>query len=103
MGPILDKAFKEMLGHWNQMSASAPEQAEADAERFQHSFYELIDLIRDWIEGMKRRPRTLDEALKLPEIARMIESLPAPLYLNMETELELIVEGQSRVEDAFDN
>lgn len=103
MNSIIDRAFKEMLENWQQMSVSSPEDSEADADRFQNSFYKLIELVRDWIEAMKRRPRNMEDALALPEIAKMIEFLPPPLYLNFETELECILEGHSRVEDTFDD
>ncbi|MGD8189616.1 hypothetical protein ACQCN2_06375 [Brevibacillus ginsengisoli] len=92
--------LRKMIKNWDQMKRSSEEQAEEDANLFEDSFYELIERLRQWIEGMKVKPNTLEDALSLPEIDEVVSQLPSELYLNFETELDLIIEGITRKEDA---
>ncbi|WP_010273474.1 hypothetical protein [Paenibacillus senegalensis] len=103
MDSLIAKELDSMLKHWELMSGSDYDDAEEDAARFQESFYRFMDIIRDWIESLSKRPKTVEEALQLPELAHITANLPAPLYLNFETELELILEGQSRILDPFED
>jgi len=96
----IEHALNITLHHWNQMKVSGEEEAEDEANQFEASFYTLMEAVRTWFSSLKIRPSTLDDALELPDIAEIIERLPAELHLNFETELELIVEGETREEDA---
>lgn len=103
MDSMIAEEFSVMLDHWERMAKSEFDDAEEDANRFQESFYRLMDMIRDWIESQNSRPRTVEEALQLPDLSPIAQKLPDPLYLNFETELELILEGQSRIPDTFED
>ncbi|WP_400161964.1 hypothetical protein ACAF76_016550 [Brevibacillus sp. TJ4] len=96
----LEKAFQTMLDNWERMKRSVEDDAEEDADQFQSSFYKLTEQLRDWFGQRQDQPKSLDEAMQTEEISRMLDRLPAELLLNFETELELIVEGQQREEDA---
>lgn len=89
-----------VLDNWNRMQKSDMDEAGDDAEWFETSFYKWIDQLRVWYHGLERKPADLDAALALPEIVEITELLPVTLYLNFETELELIIEGQERSDDA---
>ncbi|GED13626.1 hypothetical protein AM501_28900 [Aneurinibacillus migulanus] len=94
------EAFEHMQGNWSRMQHSDDqEEAEEDANRFEESFYAFIEAFRIWFNTLKPRPATLDEALVLPEVEKITEELPVPLYLNFETELEYIIEDKTRIED----
>jgi hypothetical protein len=95
----LQESFDTMLSNWNRMQASDLDEAGDDADRFQTSFYRFIDELRDYLHTLSQRPQTLVAALALPEITALSDQLPAPLLLNFETELELIVEQITREED----
>lgn|GEM_PF-727687 len=96
----IEDALEITLHHWNQMKVSGEEEAENEANLFETSFYKLMEEVRTWFSSLEIRPSTLDDALELPDITAIIERLPAELHLNFETELELIVEGETREEDA---
>ena len=100
MDTELEKAFQTMLDNWNRMKRSEEEDAEEDADQFQTSFYKLMEALRTWFGQRQDQPESLDEALQLEAISRLVDRLPGELLLNFETELELIVEGQQREEDA---
>jgi hypothetical protein len=99
----LDKKVHESLNavleNWQRMQSSDMDSAGDDADHFEDSFYEFIDQVRLWFEAMENQPNSLDEALVKPEIEKIVDQLPAPLYLNFETELDLIIEGKMRTED----
>jgi hypothetical protein len=99
MKASVTEAFKEMLENWSAMQRSDMDSAGDDADRFQDSFYRFIDELKEWIEQLTDQPRDLGAALAMPEIDAFVEQLPGPLYLNFETELELILEGITRTED----
>jgi len=100
MKASVTEAFETMLANWQLMSRSDMDSAGDDADRFQDSFYQFIEEVKEWLEGLADKPRDLGAALAMPEIDAFVEQLPAPLYLNFETELELILEGITRTEDA---
>ena len=95
----MKKALQLMLDNWEKMKRSDEEDAEEDADQFEASFYALCAEVRAWYEGLEEQPKTLEDALKLEEIKKMVEQLPAEILLNFETELEWIIEGEMRVED----
>lgn len=97
---VIEQALKITLHHWNQMKMSGEEEAEDEANQFEASFYKLMEEVRTWFSSLENRPSTLDDALELQDIREIIDRLPAELHLNFETELELIVEGETREEDA---
>lgn len=99
MDTTLEQALSIMLRNWSDMSSSEGEEAESTADRFEDSFYTFIDVVRNWINKLEHKPQELDEALKLPTIDNIINLLPGPLYLNFETELELILEDKGRIDD----
>ncbi|WNC16090.1 hypothetical protein [Brevibacillus brevis] len=99
MDPTLKKALETVLASWERMKKSHEDDAGDDAEQFEASFYAWIEEVRRWFDRQEPKPATLEEALQLPEIQQSMELLPGELALNVETELELIVEGQTRVED----
>jgi hypothetical protein len=99
----VELALETTLTNWSSMSRSGESEAEWTANDFEHSFYLFVDAVREWVDGLEVRPRTLEELLKLPLIQEILERLPAPLLLNFETEADLIVENRSRVdEDKYD-
>jgi len=100
MQTMIQKALNTTIDNWEKMKESREEHAEEDANQFEASFYELMEQIRRWIHQMPARPKSLDEALLLPELEEVVAILPPELYLNFETELELIIEGETRMEDA---
>lgn len=99
MDTTIEKALRTMLENWEKMKKSHEEDAEEDANQFEASFYALMEQVRHWFGRLETKPETLEEALLLPDMAQIADLLPAEIYLNFETELELIVEGQTRVED----
>ena len=100
MNESVRETFSEMIGNWNRMQASDMDDAGDDADRFQRSFYEFVDELKVWFESRTQRPQSVDAAMALPEVEALLDELPGPLHLNLETELELIVEGLNREDDA---
>ena len=96
----VDQALQSMLEYWREMKKSEKEDAEEDANQFEASFYTFIEAVKEWIQGRHPFPKSLDEALSLPEIQKWEAELPPMLVLNFETELELMVEGIEREEEA---
>ncbi|WP_134685178.1 hypothetical protein [Brevibacillus migulae] len=95
----VEQALKTTLHHWNKMKGSSEEEAEDEANQFEASFYKLMEEVRMWFNRLDNRPSTVEDALELPDIIEITEALPAELYLNFETELDLIVDGKIREED----
>jgi hypothetical protein len=97
------QALDATLINWNAMSESDNDDAESTANEFEASFYSFIEAVREWVSGLDQRPQSLEEFLVLPMIQDVLDRLPAPLYLNFETEAELILENISRIdEDKYD-
>ncbi|WP_282940223.1 hypothetical protein [Paenibacillus sp. RC67] len=99
MNEKVTKALDTALDHWKSMSRSDHDEAEDTANAFEASFYKFIDAVREWVNELEPRPQTLDELLEQPFIQEITDRLPVPLYLNFETEAELIVENKSRIDD----
>ncbi|WP_409340725.1 hypothetical protein [Paenibacillus sp. MBLB4367] len=96
-------ALKTALGNWNAMSNPEQDDAESTANDFEASFYRFIDAFREWVYELEQTPETIDDLFDLPFVQDIINRLPAPLYLNFETEAELILDKISRVdEDKYD-
>ncbi|MFT9846124.1 hypothetical protein [Aneurinibacillus sp. REN35] len=96
----VQQLFTVLLKNWERMQKSqGEEEAEEDANRFEESFYTFIDSFKRWLNTQKPRPTDVDEVLAIPEVEKMVERLPVPLYLNFETEVEYILEGRERIEE----
>jgi hypothetical protein len=95
----MQEAFDTMQENWRTMQSSDFDSAAEDAERFEGSFYKFIEAVQAWIHSLEDMPRDLDALLALPELQAYADELPAPLMLNFETELELILEGITREQD----
>jgi hypothetical protein len=87
------------LKHWQSMSGAEQDEAESTANEFEAAFYVFIEAVRNWVHALEPQPQSMDEALELPLIKQIVDLLPVPLYLNFETELELILEHESRIDD----
>ncbi|WP_028549576.1 hypothetical protein [Paenibacillus sp. UNC451MF] len=99
MNEKVTKALDTTLNHWNSMSRSDQDEAEEMANAFEASFYRFIEAVREWVNELESRPQTLDELLEHPFVQEITDQLPVPLYLNFETEAELIVENKIRIDD----
>lgn len=99
MSTKLLQAVDTALMNWNAMSKADEEEAESTADAFQASFYRFIDELRAWVNELDERPESLEALLELPVIEGIVDRLPAPLYLNFETEAELILENKLRTDD----
>lgn len=99
MNREVEQALQTVLQNWNSMAQADYEDSEAAADTFESSFYKFIDTVREWATGLEPQPQTLEEFLGLPLVQDIVEQLPAPLYLNFETEAELIVQKKFRVEE----
>lgn len=95
MDQDLEKAFQTMLDNWERMKQSDEEEAEADADQFQASFYALMEQVRSWFGQLPEKPESLDEALQMEEISRLVERLPGELLLNLETEFFILRQYRS--------
>lgn len=103
MDPNVKQALDTTLHNWQGMTSYQSDEKEAVADQFQSSFYVFIEAVRDWALGLEAMPQTLDELLELKIIQEIFDLLPAPLHLNFETELELILDGVERFdEDKYD-
>lgn len=100
MQPTIEQALQATITYWENMKKSSEDHAEEDANLFEASFYDLMDKVRKWLLTLEEKPKSLDDALRLPEIEQVISALPAEIYLNFETELDLIMEGKIQEEDA---
>lgn len=99
MDATIEKALRQTLDAWERMKRSHEDDAEDDANQFEASFYKLMDTIRSWFNELPAKPKTLEDALLLPDLAEVADQMPGEIVLNFETELELIVDGQIRVDD----
>ncbi|PUA36382.1 hypothetical protein C8Z91_23495 [Paenibacillus elgii] len=99
MNREVEQALQATLQNWSSMALAEHEDSETAANAFESSFYRFIDAVREWASGLEPQPETIEAFLDLPMVQEMIELLPAPLYLNFETEAELIVQKKFRIED----
>jgi len=99
MATAMEQALNETLDRWSALSRAPMDDAEERADGFEASFYRLIDAVREWYCTLDPRPATLEELMAMPPIEAITDRLPAPLYLNFETEAELIIDNVLREED----
>ncbi|NRF94903.1 hypothetical protein HQN89_28855 [Paenibacillus frigoriresistens] len=99
MIPNVKQALQTTLKNWNAMSASRGDEQEAVADQFQSSFYLFIDAVREWVDELEPRPQTIEELLEMEMMKEIFDALPAPLHLNFETEVELIMDNVVRIDD----
>ncbi|MCM3763831.1 hypothetical protein [Neobacillus niacini] len=90
--------LKIALEDWEMMKKASEDDSEECAERFERHFYEFIDELKIWYLHLEQPPTTIEEAEDLIEVREIMELLPSPLELNFLTELELIIEGEERVQ-----
>ncbi|CAH1208170.1 hypothetical protein PAECIP111891_03169 [Paenibacillus allorhizoplanae] len=103
MDPKVKQALDITLQNWQTMTSYQSDEKEAVADQFQSSFYVFIDTVSDWVLRQEPMPQTLDEMLAIDMIQDIFDLLPAPLHLNLETELELMIDGVEREdEDKYD-
>lgn len=95
----VERTLRTALNNWNAMSGAAGDEAESTAEAFEASFYTFIDALREWVERLEERPATIELYLELPFVKTIVDRLPAPLYLNFETESELILDNITRIHE----
>jgi len=99
MNDILNEALSVTIRNWEAMGKADYDQSESAAELFEHSFYRFVDIFRDWVNELSPRPASVEALLALDVCREIAERLPDPLLLNFETEAELIIDGQLRVEE----
>jgi hypothetical protein len=99
MNMKVKQTLNATLRNWRAMSGSDHTEAEPTANEFEASFYIFIDAVREWFNGLDQPPHTLEEFLALSMIQEILDLLPAPLHLNFETEVELIIENIIRIDD----
>lgn len=92
-------AYQTMQENWQSMQSSDFDSAAEDAERFERSFYKFVDAVQEWVAQLDPKPANLDALMALPELQAFGDELPAPLLINFETELELIMEGVIREQE----
>jgi hypothetical protein len=98
-----DEAVKQALDHtllnWKAMSGSDIDEAESKADAFEASFYTFIEAVKEWYFRLDQQPQTLEDFLELTMVQEINDLLPGPLYLNFETEAELIIDNITRIDD----
>jgi hypothetical protein len=97
MNAVKEK-LKIALEDWEMMKKASEDESDETAERFERHFYEFIDELKIWYQHLEQPPTTIEEAETLTEISELLDLLPSPLELNFLTELELIIEGEERVQ-----
>ncbi|MBP1992270.1 hypothetical protein [Paenibacillus eucommiae] len=103
MNTQVEQTLDAALRNWKSMSGAGHDEAEATADEFEASFYTFIDAVREWVNGLDQRPQTLEDFLELSVVQKLTDRLPAELHLNFETEAELILDNQVRMdEDKYD-
>lgn len=85
------------LEDWEMMKKASENDSEECAERFERHFYEFIEELKIWYQHLEQPPSTIEDAEKLIEIREIMKRIPAPLELNVITELELIIDGEDQV------
>jgi len=99
METAIEQALNITLDKWSALSRASQDEAEEFADGFEASFYRLIDTVRAWYATLNPRPATLDELMAMPLIEAVTDRLPAPLYLNFETEAELMIDNVEREDE----
>jgi hypothetical protein len=95
MGNHVHEALDTALEDWGMMQKTSGDEGAEWAERFERHFYDFIEVLRLWYNGLETPPKDIDEAEAMPEIKEIIERLPDPLQLNLTMELEIMIDGIS--------
>ncbi|MFD1738421.1 hypothetical protein ACFSCX_18010 [Bacillus salitolerans] len=90
---IIQEHFETALEAWSMMQKTTDDEGAEWAERFERYFYEFSKELKIWINNLDVKPTSLEEAEALPEIQYWMDHLPAPVQLNLLTELEEIIDG----------
>ncbi len=85
------RVLDEVLELWEAMKQSDMEDAGDDADRFQMTFYVLMDTIREWIRVMARRPEDSTAAQSDERFAKLLSALPSELQVPFELELDSVL------------
>ncbi|MFT4414008.1 hypothetical protein ACLM5H_09125 [Fredinandcohnia humi] len=85
--------LKNALEDWGMMQKTVGDEGADWAERFERDFYVFIDAFEKWFNQLTDRPKSQEEAENIAEIQEIQNSLPGPLQLNFEMELERIIDG----------
>lgn len=103
MDEQLKAALMQTIQNWESIARADADDAESAADSFEQSFYQLIDLFRGWVNTLDQKPESVEQLLELDTSQAIIRHLPEPLYLNFETEAELIIDNIERIqEDKYD-
>ncbi|QSO47814.1 hypothetical protein [Alicyclobacillus mengziensis] len=94
------ESLNEMLQLWNRMKTSEMDEAGDDADRFQMTFYMFMEHVEKWVQPLQQRPADAEEARLNPEFQKLFESLPDPLQIPFETELDAILADGDRHVDS---
>lgn len=82
------------------MQQSDVESAGDEADRFQTSFYYFIEALAAKVQQTSEAwPADSDEAVTHPMFASFFANMPEPLSLPFSTEIDLLLAGESRLED----
>lgn len=99
METAIEQALNVTLDNWSALSRASQDDAEELADGFEASFYQLVDAVRAWYAALDPRPATLEQLMAMPLIESLADRLPAPLYLNFETEAELMIDNIEREDE----
>lgn len=99
MSEQLVEALEKTLQAWEAMGKADMDDAEDEADRFEHLFYRFIAEFHNWVNELSPRPTHVDQLLNHEVYRDITHRLPAPLLLNFETEAELIIDNLIRIEE----
>jgi hypothetical protein len=97
------QSLNEVLELWNRMKTSEMDEAGDDADRFQMTFYMLMEHVEKWVRSLKNRPVDAEEARANLDFQPLFESLPDALQIPFETELDAILANEDRQVDSMDH
>lgn len=95
MDKNVEQALEFTIKNWEYMLS---QDQESLSDEFMSSFYDFIKAIREWTDGLEKRPSSLADMLQLPMIKEILNRLPSELHLNVKTEIGLIIERQRRTD-----
>lgn len=87
------EALDVALDDWSHMQTTSGDEGAEWAERFERHFYEMVEKLRVWYEGLDPKPTSYEKLEVMSEIEEIQEQLPGPLLINFVTELEDIYDG----------
>lgn len=100
MGTKVQELLTEVLELWSRMKRSDMDEAGDDADRFQMTFYEFTDAVREWVDTLSERPSDSEEARQHKDFVPLFDALPEPLQIPFETELDAILDDVHREADS---